>query len=206
MIHYIKKTIYRVLSITSWSLAKIVLFGNRYECASEEWGKVYQILRQNDRAMRRKNYLSRYQIHESVKWGYHTSIYGEGEISIGKDTYFGHNCFILSHVIGNRIIIGEHCAISHNVHIRTSVHKKEFHYRNERYGDPVGKDIIIGAYVWIGANVFINGGVTIGDNVIIGANSVVTKDITANTIWGGVPAKLIRDKKDYLYINEDSSN
>ncbi|HSZ71441.1 MAG TPA: DapH/DapD/GlmU-related protein, partial [Cytophagaceae bacterium] len=56
-------------------------------------------------------------------------------------------------------------------------------------------DIIIGDYVWIGANVFINPGVTIGDNAVIGANSILTQDVPANAIVGGVPAKLIRNKK-----------
>ena len=54
--------------------------------------------------------------------------------------------------------------------------------------------MLIGDGVWIGANAFINPGIRIGSNTVIGANSVVTKNLEANSIYGGVPAKLIRQK------------
>lgn len=65
---------------------------------------------------------------------------------------------------------------------------------HEKLKNKIG-DIIIGDGVWIGANVFINPGVIIRDNSVIGANSVVTKNVEANSIVGGVPARLIRMKK-----------
>ena len=52
----------------------------------------------------------------------------------------------------------------------------------------------IGKNVWTGARVIILPGVTIGDCAIIGANSVVDKDVPANTIYGGVPARFIRQR------------
>tara|TARA_B110000971_G_scaffold188195_1_gene197812 strand:+ start:402 stop:569 length:168 start_codon:yes stop_codon:yes gene_type:complete len=54
--------------------------------------------------------------------------------------------------------------------------------------------VLIGDGVSIGANAFINPGIRIGSNTVIGANSVVTKNLEANSIYGGVPAKLIRHK------------
>ena len=53
--------------------------------------------------------------------------------------------------------------------------------------------IRLGKNVWVGSNSTILRGVTVGDNAIIAAGSVVTKDVAANTVVGGVPARHIRD-------------
>lgn len=53
--------------------------------------------------------------------------------------------------------------------------------------------VVIGDHVWIGQRATILKGVTIGENAIVAAGSVVTKDVPANTIVGGVPAKVIRE-------------
>ncbi|MBR3407497.1 MAG: hypothetical protein IKG86_01495 [Paludibacteraceae bacterium] len=50
----------------------------------------------------------------------------------------------------------------------------------------------IGKKVWLGANVTTLQGVTIGDNAIVVAGAVVTKDVPANAIVGGLPAKVIK--------------
>lgn len=55
--------------------------------------------------------------------------------------------------------------------------------------------IHIGKNVWMGANVTILPGVTVGDRAIIAAGAVVTKDVPANKVVAGVPAKVIRDVK-----------
>jgi acetyltransferase-like isoleucine patch superfamily enzyme len=54
------------------------------------------------------------------------------------------------------------------------------------------EDVIIGKNVWIGTRVIILKGVNIGDNSVIAAGSVVTRDIPANVLAGGVPAKILR--------------
>jgi maltose O-acetyltransferase len=62
------------------------------------------------------------------------------------------------------------------------------------YREAVGRgsassDVKIGDKVWIGSNVTILGGVTIGDRAVIGSGSIVTKDVEADAIYFGVPAK-----------------
>ena len=52
--------------------------------------------------------------------------------------------------------------------------------------------ITVGRNVWVGSNSTILSGVTIGDNAVIAAGAVVTKDVEANTVVGGVPAKFIK--------------
>lgn len=55
-------------------------------------------------------------------------------------------------------------------------------------------DVVLSGDNWIGANVTILKGVTIGKGVIIAAGSVVTKDVPAYEIWGGIPAKKLKSR------------
>ena len=56
-------------------------------------------------------------------------------------------------------------------------------------------EVVIGDNVWIGDKVAILQGVHIGDGAIIAANAVVTKDVPANSVAAGVPAKIIKEIK-----------
>jgi putative colanic acid biosynthesis acetyltransferase WcaB len=81
-------------------------------------------------------------------------------------------------VLNPQTVIGANCILRQS----TTIGNKE----------PDGKAPVIGNQVNIGANVCIIGDISIGDNVIIGAGSVVVKDIPANCVVGGNPAKIIR--------------
>ena len=54
------------------------------------------------------------------------------------------------------------------------------------------RDVIVGSNVWIGYGACILRGVSVGDNSIVGTNSVVTKDVPANAVVAGIPARIIR--------------
>lgn len=93
-----------------------------------------------------------------------------------------------------RIEIGDGTIFGHNVSIITGTHP--INERGlDRHSFPLdGRDIIIGKGVWIATNAVIIGPCTIGDNAVIAAGAVVNGgDIPANAIYGGVPAKFIRD-------------
>lgn len=98
--------------------------------------------------------------------------------------------YINSHVelhCFNRIKIGNGVAISERVSIRDSDnHKIDYP------GYESTKPITIGNNVWIGMNSTILKGVTIGDGAIVAAGSVVTKDVPAGALVGGVPARVIK--------------
>ena len=64
-----------------------------------------------------------------------------------------------------------------------------------RYFDVFGK-VTIGDWVYIGTNSLIMPGITIGDGALIAAGSVVTKDVPEYSIVGGVPAKVIKSRKE----------
>lgn len=56
--------------------------------------------------------------------------------------------------------------------------------------------IVLGRNVWVGSNATILQGVTIGDNAVIAAGAVVTRDVEADTVVGGAPARFIRSIKN----------
>jgi serine O-acetyltransferase len=119
---------------------------------------------------------------------YHNSrAYLMCDLSIGIEK-LGKNGIILPHpigiVIGKYVEIGRSCIIYQNVTIGT---KSIEDGKNRKYPR-------IGNNVYIGASAVIIGDITIGDNVIIGACSFVNKNIPANTIVAGNPAKLLETK------------
>lgn len=109
----------------------------------------------------------------------------------GKNIHVGKNVFINAccHFQDQGgITLGDDCLIGHNVVLATLNHFIEPAERASMHPAP----IVLGKKVWVGSNSTILQGVTIGDNSIIAAGSVVTKDVPANTIVGGVPARILR--------------
>lgn len=112
-------------------------------------------------------------------------------------------------IIGDNVGISQTALISHcsikigdNVKIGggSCIYTTDFHSQdpiiragNEDKRNRKSSPVVINDNVFIGAKCIILKGVTIGENSIVGAGSVVTKSIPANQIWGGNPAKYIRE-------------
>ena len=111
-------------------------------------------------------------------------------IHIGKQVFINMGCKFQDQ---GGIFIGDGALIGHNVVLATLNHAME----PERRGDMLPAPIHIGTRVWIGSNATVLPGVTIGDGAVVAAGAVVTKDVPANAVAGGVPAKVIR------YIHEE---
>lgn len=120
---------------------------------------------------------------------YDMTVECNGSLLVGARTIFGHHCTLAS---VETISIGEDCLIAELVSIR------DHNHRFDRLDVPVrdqgytSAPVYIGRNVWLGAKVTVVSGVRIGDNVIVGANAVVTKDIPANAVAVGVPARVVR--------------
>ena len=91
-----------------------------------------------------------------------------------------------------KIEIGEDCMLSYDIEIRnTDSHKIYDKNTNQRIKE--GKSINIGNHVWLGMRAVILKGVNIGNNSIVAGGSIVTKDVKANTIVSGNPARQIKE-------------
>ena len=112
-----------------------------------------------------------------------------GSISIGNNFFANYNCFFSANT--DDIVIGNDCLLGPDVLIINSNHDfgKGLLIREQ---SNLSKKIVVGNNVWIGAKSIILPGVIIGDNAVIAAGSVVNKNVEANTMVGGVPAKLIK--------------
>ncbi|WP_298780252.1 acyltransferase [uncultured Polaribacter sp.] len=118
---------------------------------------------------REKDKFGKLKICDGTHIGDYTIIDVVDDVNIGKEVAIGPNCTLYSH---------------------------DHDYKNRKLaswkGGLISAPINIEDGVWIGSNVTILSGVTIGTKAIVAAGSVVTKSIEKNSIWGGVPAKLIK--------------
>jgi len=142
----------------------------------------------------------RYKISEGFHAGIRVRLWARKTLIIGKNFYIGRDSFIETDcVIGNYVIMGNRVGIvgryDHNFQQMGTPIRMASSIRDENY-DWKGKDQVtyIEDDVWIGYGAVIMGGVTINAGAIIAAGSVVTKDVDAYSIYGGNPAKKIRDR------------
>jgi acetyltransferase-like isoleucine patch superfamily enzyme len=137
---------------------------------------------------------SKWKIGDGVSISSHCQLYSrekgvEGCLSIGNKSNISNNTIL---DLSGDIIIGENVAIANNCFIFTHNHDYTDKSLPSWKGGLHIESVIIKNGCWIGANTKILPGVTIGERAVVAAGSIVTKDVPANTIYGGNPAKLIK--------------
>lgn len=119
-------------------------------------------------------------------------------VLIGRDSYIGPNCNIRGNIkIGRFFLCADNVCFVGNDHIYLEVGKPII-----QSGIPKKEVTVIGDDVWLGHNVTVMRGTNIGSCSIVAAGSVVTKDIPPFSVFGGVPAKLIKKR---FYSEEERS-
>ncbi len=115
---------------------------------------------------------------------------GPGRVKFGQSCQINQNTYIEEAEIGNYVMIAP------NVTIMSSTHNYE---RTDIpmifQGETTGKKVTVEDDVWLGRNVLVMPGVKIGRGSIVAAGAVVTRDVPEYKIVGGVPAKIIKDRK-----------
>jgi acetyltransferase-like isoleucine patch superfamily enzyme len=135
---------------------------------------------------------ARCAIEPNIRFKY-DGIYARGPtINIGDDVFIGANC---EFNIRNGLSIGNHCLIASNCYVVDHDHGFSTRALPMAVQSGGGESaVVIENDVWIGANVVVLKGVRIGMGAIVAAGSVVSKSIPSFEIWGGVPAKRLRDR------------
>ncbi len=131
-------------------------------------------------------------------------------VQLGRWSWIGHGCKVRVHegelIIGAKSVLGQECTISAFQHVSIGrecivadrVMMIDFDHGMVEVERPIReqgiykRDVRIGHNVWIGYGACVLRGVTVGDNSVIGTSAVVTGDVPANAVVGGIPAKLIR--------------
>jgi maltose O-acetyltransferase len=116
------------------------------------------------------------------------NFYDPENITIGEDTIIGDHAFLDGR---DRIKIGSHTDIASSIMIYNSEHDLS----SPDFG-AILAPVEISDYVFIGPRVIIMPGVTIGKGAVVAGGAVVTKDVPDFTIVGGVPAKVIGERKN----------
>jgi acetyltransferase-like isoleucine patch superfamily enzyme len=113
----------------------------------------------------------------------------EGEVEIGAKTVMGQECTISAY---QHVSIGRECIVADRVMLIDFDHGVVEVERPIRLQGIYKRDVRVGHNVWMGYGACVLRGVSVGDNSIIGTSSVVTHDVPANAVVGGVPARIIR--------------
>lgn len=110
-------------------------------------------------------------------------------INLGKNVFINSGCRFQDQ---GGIFIGDDVLVGHNVIIATLNHG----FKPENRADLIPAPVRIGNKAWIGSGSIILPGITIGENAVVAAGSIVAKDVPANTVVAGNPARILRENID----------
>jgi acetyltransferase-like isoleucine patch superfamily enzyme len=113
----------------------------------------------------------------------------EGEVRIGAKTVIGQECTISAF---QHVSIGRECILADRVMLIDFDHGVVETERPIREQGIYKQDVRVGHNVWVGYGAAFLRGVTVGDNSVVGTYAVVTGDVPANAVVGGVPARILR--------------
>lgn len=124
------------------------------------------------------------------------------EIRKGKNISIGRHCVINKNVLldgrGGKLTIGSNVDIAQETNIWTLEHDVHDDYHRDK-----GGNVTIEDYVWVASRVTILPGITIGRGAVVASGSIVTKDVPAMSIVGGIPAKVIGQRTSKLLYQLD---
>ena len=118
------------------------------------------------------------------------SLRNAARIRIGAGGHIGERCSLWAGDHTGRITLGDHVSLAPEVFITASDYQFQ-RGRPFREQPRRERDVRVGNDVWLGVRVVVTAGVTIGDGCIVGAGAVVTKDLPANSVAVGVPARVV---------------
>ncbi len=116
------------------------------------------------------------------------NLFNPSNIEIGEDTIIGDHAFLDGRAklkIGNHVDIASYVMIYNSEH---DVHSDDFH--------AIEEPVVVEDYVFIGPGVIVQPGVSIKKGAIVAAGAVVAKDVETFTMVGGVPAKVIGERRN----------
>ena len=125
----------------------------------------------------------------TIGFGTHIKVDSGASIKI-LDSFIGRNCVITSK---SKITIGKGCLIAEMVVIRDQDHTTEALLSSDSLQKFISVPISIEENVWIASKATVLKGVSIEKGAVVAASAVVTKSIGPKEVWGGIPAKFIKN-------------
>ncbi|MFZ5710257.1 MAG: DapH/DapD/GlmU-related protein [Pseudomonadota bacterium] len=126
-----------------------------------------------------------------VRFAPNVSFANAERIELGDGVHVGARCSLWAGKSSGRIRVGARTTLAPDCFVTAADYGLAAGRRLTEL-PMVERDVVIGADCWLGARCIVTAGVTIGDGAVIGAGAVVTRDVPANAIAAGIPARVVK--------------